>query len=514
MGSNYSYSLDLARRRREHGFLDLRGTARANGNGKHHMLDGIWTLPGGRWVQTLYVLTDLFFVVVNGIAVFSARFMPHALSRLVHEELPRLASIPFPRQYATLLIVYAALTLFFFEYYNLYRTARDRTSWDETLTVCRALILVTLLLTACMYMLRIQIASRLVVGVSGLLNVVTLSGWRYVKRKVVNARIARGEGVRNVLIVSAGESALGVARILSENKHLGYAVRGIISENGLRAPNVLGKIDDLEQVAHANFIDEIFIVPPLDCELVKRVALDAYQNRLDVRLVPDLYDGLILGAPIHRLHDLPVLTLHQEPIPSLALFFKRILDIVFSTVAVILVSPVMLLIAIAIKLDSRGSILYRSQRIGKKGRAFLCYKFRTMVPNADALKENLRKLNEREGPFFKITNDPRMTRLGKWLRKYSLDELPQLFNVLNGEMSLVGPRPHPLDDYRRYSVQHLRRLAVTPGITGLWQVTAREDPSFATNMALDLEYIEEWSPWMDIRILLKTFPTVFRGAGQ
>src|SRR6202008_393676 len=137
------------------------------------------------------------------------------------------------------------------------------------------------------------------------------------------------------------------------------------------------------------------------------------------------------------------------------------------------------------------------------GRKFRCYKLRTMVASADAQKESLRASNERQGPFFKMEDDPRVTRCGRWMRKYSIDELPQLLNVLRGEMSLVGPRPHPVDDFERYTVEHLRRLDVKPGVTGLWQVTARRDPSFETNMVLDLEYIENWSSWLDVSILLR-----------
>jgi lipopolysaccharide/colanic/teichoic acid biosynthesis glycosyltransferase len=159
-------------------------------------------------------------------------------------------------------------------------------------------------------------------------------------------------------------------------------------------------------------------------------------------------------------------------------------------------------------------VLYAAPRAGRKGRSFLCYKFRSMVRDADALKEYLRKRNERHGPFFKITDDPRITRVGRVLRRYSLDELPQLWNVLKGEMSLVGPRPHPLDDFSAYAIEHLPRLDVTPGITGLWQVTARRDPSFQAGMNLDIDYIHRWSLGMDLRILLKTAGAVLRGSGD
>jgi len=217
---------------------------------------------------------------------------------------------------------------------------------------------------------------------------------------------------------------------------------------------------------------------------------------------------------VDYLGEYPILELHREPIPQLELFVKRTMDIVGSTLALLLFSPVLLVLAIAIKLDSRGPVLYRAYRVGKKGRKFVCYKFRSMVTNADAVKDALRAQNERKGAFFKLANDPRVTRVGKWMRQYSLDELPQFWNVLKGDMSLVGPRPHPVDDCAQYRIDDLRRLDVTPGLTGLWQVTARRDPSFDKNVELDLEYIENWTPWLDMKIILKTFPAVFAGEGQ
>jgi len=208
-----------------------------------------------------------------------------------------------------------------------------------------------------------------------------------------------------------------------------------------------------------------------------------------------------------------VMELHSKPIPIVGLLFKRVLDVTVATATLILLSPLLIALAIAIKRDSCGLIFYCAQRVGKKGRKFECYKLRTMVHNADVLKEELRGRNERMGPFFKISADPRITRLGSFLRKFSLDELPQLWNVILGDMSLVGPRPHPVDDYERYNLEHLRRLDVKPGITGLWQVTARQDPSFETNMRLDLEYIESWALWLDLKILLKTLFVAGSGSG-
>ena len=184
-----------------------------------------------------------------------------------------------------------------------------------------------------------------------------------------------------------------------------------------------------------------------------------------------------------------------------------------SALRLLAAAPLLAAVAVVDQGGVPGQVLYQAKRVGLKGRRFICYKFRTMVSDADRLKDGLRAGNERQGPCFKIAADPRITRVGQFLRRYSLDELPQLWNVLRGEMSMVGPRPHPLDDFEHYRLEHLRRLDVTPGITGLWQVTARRDPSFQRNMALDLEYIEHWSLGMDLWILWKTMFVILHGSG-
>jgi len=277
---------------------------------------------------------------------------------------------------------------------------------------------------------------------------------------------------------------------------------------------VLGSFGELRAVALAHFVDELFIALPFDRELVKEMALDARRLRLGLKMVPDLYDGLAWRAPLRTIGGFPVIDLHGQPIATLGLTFKRAMDISLASLGLVLTAPIIALAALAIRLVSPGPALYAAPRVGKKGRKFRCYKLRTMVANADAHKEALRGTKERQGPFFKMENDPRITRCGQWLRKFSIDELPQLINVLLGDMCLVGPRPHPLDDYDRYRLENLRRLDVKPGLTGLWQVTARRDLSFETNMALDLEYIENWNLWLDLKILLKTIPAVLRAEGS
>ena len=241
---------------------------------------------------------------------------------------------------------------------------------------------------------------------------------------------------------------------------------------------VIGRVSDLARMARTGFVDEVILAAPHDRSLTVQIVREAQRLRLDVEIVPELFGCKPAAAEFERVGDLPAICLHAEPLPAGRLALKRLVDLAGAGCVLAVLSPLLALIAGLIKLDSRGSVLYCAQRAGRKGHLFRCYKFRTMVKDADSQKDHLRQTNQRSGPFFKIAEDPRITRLGRFLRRYSLDELPQLWNVVKGEMSLVGPRPHPLDDVAGYEIEHLARLDVTPGITGLWQVTARRDPSF------------------------------------
>jgi len=471
-------------------------------------------IRSGSWIQIGYVLLDVGFVCMNAVVAFYVRFGGSAHEGFLSAGHWRPPSDPGLRPYGAMLLVYVALIVLFCQSQHLYRTLRERTAAGESWAVAWAVAGATLVLTAFIFVSGVKIFSRFVVLFCGLLNLTTLISWRLARRHLVIRRVMEGIGARNVLIVGCGRVGRALASYLEDNRVLGYKVRGFVDGNHCEDSRVLGRIDDFDRIIRAEFIDDVFITIPSERELVKQIADDARHRGLDVKVIPELYDGIGWKAPIHYLGDFPVMDLHSKPIPIVGLFFKRLLDVTVATATLIVLSPVLIVLAIAIRRDSSGSILYRSPRVGKKGRKFVCYKFRTMVENADALKEELRRRNERDGPFFKIADDPRITRVGRFLRKYSLDELPQLWNVIRGDMSLVGPRPHPLDDYERYDLEHLRRLDVKPGITGLWQVTARRDPSFEKNMSLDVAYIEDWHFGRDLKILLKTVPAILRASGN
>jgi exopolysaccharide biosynthesis polyprenyl glycosylphosphotransferase len=258
----------------------------------------------------------------------------------------------------------------------------------------------------------------------------------------------------------------------------------------------------------------IFSHRPAAPNILRDVLMQAEMAGIDVRLIPSLTETLRFRADVEYLGNLPTIVLHRRKKLAVSNLVKRIMDIVLGSIGIIALSPLFLVISILIKLESRGPALYSSKRVGYKGTTFNCHKFRSMSENADSQRAQLEYLNERKDILFKIAKDPRVTRIGAILRKYSLDELPQLCNVLAGDMSLVGPRPSIGSEVARYKSAHLRRLDAVPGMTGLWQVEARTDPSFESYVNLDSKYVMNWSIWLDLKILARTIGAVIKGTGS
>ncbi len=347
---------------------------------------------------------------------------------------------------------------------------------------------------------------------AGCLGFGSLWIWRWWSFKR-DAQVCKRPGTRNVLVIGAGEVGRRIESHLDRHSERRTFV-GFLDDDRPNGGGVVGRVGELARVARERFVDEVILAAPRSSDVTRRVLEECRRLRLDVEIVPELFGCRVVEPEIERIGGMPAICIHAEQLPTAALVLKRIVDVVGAGVALIVVSPLLIAFGCLIRLDSKGPVLYCAERVGRKGRIFRCYKFRTMVRNADELKGELRRRNERSGPFFKISEDPRITRVGRYLRRYSLDELPQLINVLRGDMSLVGPRPHPLDDFAGYELEHLARLDVTPGITGLWQVTARRDPSFHRGMELDREYIRNWSLGLDARILCKTLRVVLCGSGD
>jgi exopolysaccharide biosynthesis polyprenyl glycosylphosphotransferase len=331
----------------------------------------------------------------------------------------------------------------------------------------------------------------------------------------------RDVAVRNVLIAGADCVGREVRDYLVSQPIAGYRVKGFVTlgedsddMQGIADEEIAGEIRNAIPLARSMFVDEIiFTRRPTKPHVLNQVLQEARTVGIDVRVIPSLSETLTNRDDVQYIGNLPTVVIYRKKDRQLSLFVKRVIDITASSTAIVFLFPLFLFIAIAIKLQGHGPVFYLGKRVGYKGNVFTCYKFRTMVADADAMREKLAHLNERKGVLFKISKDPRVTPVGAILRKYSLDELPQFFNVLRGDMSLVGPRPSIRSEVAQYETDHLLRLDVVPGITGLWQVEARRDPSFESYIKLDSKYVNNWSIWLDLKILLRTVTAVITGTG-
>jgi exopolysaccharide biosynthesis polyprenyl glycosylphosphotransferase len=420
----------------------------------------------------------------------------------------------------TLLCFFAATLMITSRRLNLYSPTRLNSALHEQRLSVQACLTSGLLLTGTLYLLHAEDISRMIVlGTVGLVTV-GLSLRRLIYRMLLYRDFERGIGTRNVLIVGTGPEAVALRYYLESIRHLGYRFKGFIESGGsdshlsATSGDVVGTLDTLFQNVREQFVDEILFTTPCERSIVQDVLVQARTYGVDLRVVPDMYSGLVFDSTIEYIGHFPTIPLYRGRVHEVGMVLKRTLDIVLSSMVLILFSPVLLAIAIAIKLDSSGPVFYLSNRVGKKGRVFRCIKFRTMVCDADKLRADLEERNECDGVLFKIADDPRITKLGRFLRKHSLDEFPQFFNVLCGDMSVVGPRPLPATDVRDSKLAYLRVLAVTPGITGLWQVQGRQDPSSDSYISLNVTYIENWSVWLDIKIILRTIGAVLAGTGS
>ena len=302
-----------------------------------------------------------------------------------------------------------------------------------------------------------ELPSLAQLAASILLNLAITLAWRRQRRRCAAHSRVCGRDVRNVLIIGTGKSAGKLtAHISNDTAHERMVVK-TVDERARGFTDIYPRMDEFVNILRTDFVDEIILAGPHDRDVARQIIQEARRNHIDVKMVPDLLGFEPDPLAFERIGKTTVLTLHDEPLPLFTMSLKRALDLLSAGLALFLTAPLLALVALAIELESPGPVFYRAQRAGLKGRRFLCYKFRTMNQDADKLKEGLRLRNERKGAFFKMTNDPRITRVGRFLRRYSLDELPQLWNIMRGEMSLVGPRPHPIDDFERYQVGDLQR---------------------------------------------------------
>jgi exopolysaccharide biosynthesis polyprenyl glycosylphosphotransferase len=468
-------------------------------------------------------VTSLVWASLDMMTVFVAVVLALRLHVMLPKEISTMSVLPHlihatPNMLFFYVGGFAACLIFFTRSYGLYGPIQNRSGLHEQRMTVQATLTSGLLLCGALYLSNGEAISRTIVGLMVVFSTVLLCLRRAIWRRMVYRRYLSGIETRNVLIVGAGRVGHALRNHLESLQHLGFRFKGFVALTEREAESgdadVIGDVRNCISLARSLFVDEIFFSVPGEKKMVISMVEEARGAGIDVRVVPDMYDGLAWNAPVEYIGQFPTIPLHRRDFPIGAFLLKRVLDITLSSLALLAASPVMILILIAVKMDSEGPIFYRAHRVGRKGRTFSCFKFRTMVQNAEKLKADLAHMNERDSVLFKITNDPRITRVGRMLRKYSLDELPQFYNVLLGDMSLVGPRPPVASEVEQYDLAHLRRLDVLPGITGLWQVEARQDPSFDSYISLDTAYVENWSLWLDLKILARTVGVVVSGTGS
>jgi exopolysaccharide biosynthesis polyprenyl glycosylphosphotransferase len=395
---------------------------------------------------------------------------------------------------------------------------RLRARWSlraDALGLLRATGLLALALITLLFIVHVSDASRLLIGIllASTAGMAIVS--RIALRLLLNAARRRGYMTRFMLVVGANAAAQDFADRIERHAGLGLVAIGHLSADdvdpGLRRP-VIGTLDEIERVLHERVVDEVAICLPVErWDMVEPVTrLCAGEGRA-VRIPADGRGPTVAGGRPEEFDGLTVTSLVYGPDRAVALFLKRAFDALLASVFLGGLSPVFLVVALNIVRRDGRPVLFRQTRVGLNGRRFTLYKFRTMLPDAERRRPDVEHLNEVRGRAFKLTNDPRLTTSGPFLRRTGLDELPQLWNVLRGDMSLVGPRPPLPSEVSDYDVWHRRRLSMKPGITGLWQVTARHIDDFDNRAELDLTYIDRWSLWLDMKILARTIPAALEG---
>ena len=462
-------------------------------------------------------------VVISDVLIINASML---VAYWVRYELEWFRDISYPHPlsaYVPFGLLFTVLMLVAFQMDRVYQRWRGRPWLDQVYRIINATVESVVVILAITFLLQPLQYSRLLLGEAGVIAVILLALSRVVQNGIVGWLRARGIGVARVIIVGAGEVGRTVMRTIVARPELGHQIVGFVDDDPQKGHTnigrfkALGPLRNLSRLIEEEAVDEVIITLPwMYHRKITGIVRECERRQVSVHIVPDLFQMSLSQVDVDDLGGVPLIGVREVGFGRGALLVKRGVDIFGALVGLTLGAPLLALIALAIRLDSPGPIVFRQTRMGAGGRLFEIYKFRSMHERAEAQLEQsreLRELNEADGPLFKIRNDPRLTRVGRLLRRTSLDELPQLWNVLRGEMSLVGPRPPLPAEVSRYMEWHKRRLEVRPGMTGLPQVSGRSLLSFDEMVLLDIYYIENWSLWLDFKILLGTIPQVLFGDG-
>ncbi len=428
-------------------------------------------------------------------------------------------SFPY-RFYFPVGLILAGVLLVIFRMQGLY-TAKPGETWvDEFYRIASGTATGIVGLVVLYFFYRPNVYSRLVFFYAAVLIVLILGVNRWIKHLALDRLRRRGIGVEKVLIVGAGEVGRAVMRSLVANPELGYQIVGFVDDDPEEGATNLGRIHGLGAVANLpqliqdREVDEVIVTLPwMHHRQILAIVGQCQERNVRARVVPDLFQMSLSRVDFQDLDGIPLLGVRDVGISSFDRAVKRAVDVFAGLLGLLMFGLIYIPVAIAIKLESPGSVLYAQERVGRNGKRFRIFKFRSMRQDADEQLESLQAHNEADGPLFKMKLDPRCTQVGRALRRVSLDEWPQFINVVKGDMSLVGPRPNRPAEVLQYKPWHRRRLEVKPGVTGLWQVSGRSDVPFDEMVLLDVYYIENWSLGLDLKIILRTIPHLLLGGG-
>ncbi|MBF0619120.1 MAG: sugar transferase [Candidatus Omnitrophica bacterium] len=467
--------------------------------------------------RTLRIFIRLSYVAIDVICILLSVFLACWIRQTAFPVDMRQLFFDADNPFHLVFVMWTISVVFFNSFYHLYQTRREVMESYEIGLVIRSVCLAALAVLVFVYSMKIvgfpRSAFLLLVGFTTVLFCL----WRVVKRIFVEFLAANGYNNASVLIVGAGKVGLMLAEEIRRHPGFGLKIIGFLDDTKTTQDlpsgyEVVGTLKDFEQVIQRRFVSKVFFTVHPDGTIFYELLEMAKELKVGVRVVPQAFDQATGDLFKYNVGLIPVLE-YCDVGHNRRQYGKRIFDIVVSSVGCIFLSPFFLAIAIWIRFDSPGPAFYFSRRYGRGGKVLKMWKFRSMVVDADEKLKELKQRNEVDGPIFKIRQDPRVTRVGRFLRKYSIDELPQLVNVLLGDMSLVGPRPLPIDQVETEDLKQLKRLEVRPGITGLWQVRGRSDLPFHRLVKWDAWYINNWSFWLDVNILFETIPVVLKGKG-
>ncbi|MCF7907827.1 MAG: sugar transferase [Candidatus Omnitrophica bacterium] len=468
-------------------------------------------IHSSRKIYPFYILTDVFFIVLSFFIPYLLKYGSSQISSSLNIKLPNF------EEYVVIFILWGLFIIITLNRKGFYATDRSLSIPKEAFRVSINILYVSIFVAGLIFFTKYQFFSREIFFSNFVLLCVLLSGWRALKRLVLRKLISQGFKNVNVLIVGAGKIGESIAAEIYKNPYWGFKISGFLDDSKVKAVSdlpILGTLSNFISVAKKYFIDEVIISIPSERKAVSELIKQAQKMNLGLRIIPDSFEEPLPVVEITNLGLIPLLTYKERKHHPAEFALKRLFDILVSLILLILLLPVFLIVSILIKIDSKGPVFYIRKRSGFKGKIFSFYKFRSMGQDADKQKADLLSKNESKGNLiFKMKKDPRVTSVGKFLRRYSLDELPQIFNVLKGDMSLVGPRPFPVEESDKFQYEHLQRLTVRPGITGLAQIRGRSDLSVYRWIKWDLWYVNNWSFRLDFLILWWTIPVVLKGRG-